>query len=267
MMRKIIVFIVILILSLSINILRKEYSWTKHHLIAHAAGGIEGNKYTNSKEAFLNSYENGYKLFEIDLSLTSDKRLVARHGWDKPFGQSFFRPSKVPEFNEFMNDPYYNKYTPMNFKMILDLLKEYPDIYVILDGKVKSPEDTKKLYEKVNDAVKDLDQSITNRIIPQMFYKEDVEIIRQYGFHDLLYVVGREDYTPESLVEFCMSNDINAVSLSKNRTNKSMIDKLSKHNIKIYMYTLNKKNTMKKYFEQGVNGFFTDFVTPEEFHS
>ena len=36
------------------------------YLIAHAGGGIEGKVYTNSKEAVLNSLNNGYRFIELD---------------------------------------------------------------------------------------------------------------------------------------------------------------------------------------------------------
>ncbi|GAA0604890.1 hypothetical protein GCM10009001_22670 [Virgibacillus siamensis] len=267
MKRLVILFLLIILLVGCLS--RKESvtgnPWTKYQLIAHAGGGINNHKYTNSKEAFLNSYKNGFRLFEFDLSLTSDNKLVARHGWDKSYGQELGILSEASTYNEFMNSTYYNKYTPMSFNMVLELLKEYPDIYVILDGKVESPEDTKVLYKKINETTEKLNKNTLKRIIPQFFYTEDVKTIRKHGFKDLLYVVGREKYTPDSLTEFCLKNSIDAVSLSKSRTKQKLIDKLNKENIKIYMYTLNSTNTMNKYLDKGVDGFFSDFVTPEKF--
>ena len=64
-----------------------NFDTTKHKLIAHAAGGIDRFPYTNSKEAYLNSYKNGFRLFEIDISITSDEKLVARHDWKKSTGK------------------------------------------------------------------------------------------------------------------------------------------------------------------------------------
>ncbi|MFD1363691.1 glycerophosphodiester phosphodiesterase family protein [Lentibacillus salinarum] len=88
--------------------------------------------------------------------------------------------------------------------------------------------------------------------------------MRQYGFQDLLYVVGRESYTPRSLAEFCNTNNIRAVSLSRSRTNKVLIDTLTEYDIKAYIYTLNNIDEMRKFIDQDVNGFFTDFIIPEK---
>jgi len=46
-------------------------------------GGIKKNgeryTYTNSLEAMKLSYKKGYKMFEVDLSLTKDNHIVASH--------------------------------------------------------------------------------------------------------------------------------------------------------------------------------------------
>lgn len=244
-----------------------HYYWTKYPLIAHAGGGIDGYEYTNSKEAILKSYDDGFRLFELDLSLTSDNQLVLRHGWDEAYGQDFLTINGPVSYDQFMNSPYYNEYTPIDFESVLKFLKKNPDVYVIMDGKVNSVEDTKVLYEKIDEYTNKLDKQLKSRLIPQMFYKDDLEIIRQYGFHDLVYVVGREDYTPESLAQFCDENDIRVVSLSIYRANPEVVHALKEKNIKAYVYTINSIDEMEKFLQIGVNGFFTDFVSPQEFNN
>lgn len=237
-------------------------AWTDFKFIAHAAGEIDNKQYTNSLEAFQESYEKGYRLFEVDLSLTSDGKVVARHGWKKKYGQEFDENEGPLSYEEFMNRPYYGKYTPLDFAGVLKLMEEYEDAYVIIDSKVSSVDDTRKIYKRIGKAIEDVEKGVKNRLIPQMFYEKDLEVIRQYGFQDVLYVVGREEYTQYSIAEFCKTNNIQAVSLSKSRTNQLIIDKLSKEGIEIYMYTLNDVDEMENYLDAGVTGFFTDNVTP-----
>ena len=67
-----------------------EYASTK--LIAHAGGAIDGHVYTNSKEAVLNSINNGSKYIELDFSLTSDSELVCVHRWENVYADSCHRP-------------------------------------------------------------------------------------------------------------------------------------------------------------------------------
>ncbi|WP_226036339.1 glycerophosphodiester phosphodiesterase family protein [Aquibacillus saliphilus] len=247
------------------NEINDSYSWTENKFIAHAAGDIDGVVYTNSLEAFRKSYEEGYRLFEIDISITSDGELVARHGWEENYGQDNFVTNKPLSYEKFMSLPYYDKYTAMDFKMIIKLLEEFKDIYLILDGKVTSVEDTKVIYKEVGEATRDMAKSDFNRLIPQLFYEDNLSVIRQYGFHDLIYVIGREEYTNSSIIQFCEDNDIRVVSLSRKRANERFIQKLAVKDINVYIYTLNDVDEMKSYKEIGVHGYFTDLVKPDTF--
>ena len=49
--------------------------------IAHALGEYNGIFYSNSKEAFENSYKKGFRQFEADLTKTSDGRVVCFHAY------------------------------------------------------------------------------------------------------------------------------------------------------------------------------------------
>lgn len=50
--------------------------------ITHAGGLLDGQPYTNSLEALNNSYRAGRRIFEVDLALTADDRIVLAHDWD-----------------------------------------------------------------------------------------------------------------------------------------------------------------------------------------
>lgn len=242
----------------------EPYSWTENNYIAHAGGGIDEVIYTNSEEAFIENYKKGYRLFEMDFILTKDDKLVLRHDWEKIHGQDITENDLPLTYEEFMGLNYYEKYTPMDFQMLIELMEEYKDAYVIIDGKTESVEDTKNLYEKIGEETKNIEKGIFNRLIPQMFYEDDLDVIRDYGFHDIVYVVGREEYTPQSIADYCDENDIRVVSLSRSRTNEEFVKALEEKNIFVYMYTLNDTKEMSDYESIGVHGFFTDFVTPDK---
>lgn len=236
----------------------KPYEWTENNLIAHALGGVDDSAYTNSLEAFEKNYKQGHRLFEVDVSITNDGKLVARHGWEDDLGQGI---TKKVNYKEFINSKYDGKYTPLDFENIIELLESYADIYMILDGKVESPKDVEILYNAIGNAIDGIKEDTLQRMIPQMFYQVDLEVIRKHGFQDLVYVVGREEFTPDSLAQFGIENDVRVVSLSRKRTTPELIETLAEKGIFVYMYTLNDKNEMQKYQDIGVHGFFTDFVT------
>lgn len=51
-------------------------------LIAHAGGDIDGNPYTNSRQALLLSIRNGFHLIEMDFVQTSDGDWFVTHDWE-----------------------------------------------------------------------------------------------------------------------------------------------------------------------------------------
>lgn len=74
-------------------------------LIAHAGGGIDGVKYTNSKEALLQSIDTGYRLIEIDLLVSSDGEILGAHDWERYIGQ-LITTETPPKRTEFISTKY-----------------------------------------------------------------------------------------------------------------------------------------------------------------
>ena len=53
------------------------YAWAQQNqLIAHAMGGIDGQVYTDSLEAWEENYKRGYRVFEVDLRVLDDATVV-----------------------------------------------------------------------------------------------------------------------------------------------------------------------------------------------
>ena len=103
--------------------LKREYRlnqlqwYDTDNVVAHALGSIEGIAYTNSKEALVNSYQNGFRLFECDLIMTSDGQIVACHDWDfwnrETAGKVFENGDVIPTLDVFMSHKIMGKYTPV----------------------------------------------------------------------------------------------------------------------------------------------------------
>src|SRR5690242_16694456 len=85
--------------------------------VGHALGGINGDTYTNSREAFQLTYGKGCRLLEADLWVTPDHQVVLFHdGQEKDFGLK-------PGFDsaDFEKARVYGKYTPVDSKALIDL--------------------------------------------------------------------------------------------------------------------------------------------------
>ena len=61
--------------------LRRQHWYDSDDLVMHALGSIDGIPNTNSREALENSYQQGNRLLECDMIMTSDWELVACHDW------------------------------------------------------------------------------------------------------------------------------------------------------------------------------------------
>lgn len=102
------------------------------HYIAHAGGGIEGYVYTNSREALLNSIDNGFKYIELDLFLSQDENLLCIH--------DIFEFNKMTDSNdksstintkEFKSRVIYKKFMPLTLTEALQIQSKKPFIIVI----------------------------------------------------------------------------------------------------------------------------------------
>ncbi|OKP81736.1 hypothetical protein A3844_25475 [Paenibacillus helianthi] len=114
------IFALISVLVITLGDPDKELAtgFASHRIVAHAMGGINGHTYTNTLEAFAANYEQGSRIFEADLLLTTDEQLVARHEWthnmSKLLGQQTILPAAkqgtVLNYAQFMDSPILNIY-------------------------------------------------------------------------------------------------------------------------------------------------------------
>ncbi len=106
--------------------------------IAHAGGMWQQQKYTNSLEALNASYQQGFRLFELDLRLTSDGEIVAVHDWSSWSQQVAFVGVIPPSKDEFLHYGIGKNLTPLTMKQINDWFTKHPDAFLVSD-KLDSP--------------------------------------------------------------------------------------------------------------------------------
>ena len=73
------VFICYIRLTAPFSLMTINNGCYENALIAHGGGAINGEIYTNSKEAVLQSLEAGYKYIEVDLFQLKDGTIVCAH--------------------------------------------------------------------------------------------------------------------------------------------------------------------------------------------
>lgn len=118
----------------------EDYFTQKDRFIAHAAGKVDGHIYTNSLEAANVNYANGFRLFEFDLTKTSDGHIVASHDWESWKSKTKFKGEIPPTLKDFKSYKLHGKYTPLTIEDIKVWFEKHPDAILVTD-KIKNPKE------------------------------------------------------------------------------------------------------------------------------
>ena len=152
--------------------------------VAHALGGIDGNFYTNSREAFVSNYEKGFRTFEVDLVLLQDGSAFCAHdgtewmyGLDRPFLQT--------TADELSGRACLGKYTPLTGSELLDLASEYTDAYFLVHTKRTAQGSTHDILRALVSEAEERHPSVLDRIIPRTLGLGDLRKVADiYPFRD-----------------------------------------------------------------------------------
>ncbi len=148
------------------------HSYSPYGVVAHEMGGINGNTYTNSLDAFLYNYDRGFRVFESDQVILGDGTVLLAHdglersyGLDKPFGEATWADVAGHKFN--------GKYTILRAQDLLELMRDYPDTYIILDFK-DDPATTFRKYV----ALAGGDPALIERLFPHVPFAANLRAMR-----------------------------------------------------------------------------------------
>ncbi|WP_437130564.1 phosphatidylinositol-specific phospholipase C/glycerophosphodiester phosphodiesterase family protein [Peptostreptococcus russellii] len=248
-----------------------NYSWVKENrYIAHALGGIDGNVYTNSRQAMEKSYKKGIRVMEADMSLSSDGKLILLHSTDATSLSNLGLPTswkkEMPSEKEFLETKILNKYNTLNFKEVAQYMKEHPDMYLVVDLKKNDIHEVEGCYKELVKVAKQVDPSVLNRIIPQIYYEEMYRpVMNIYDFKSMIFTTYRiEELEVNKVVDFSYEHGIKIVAANKFKFSKELTTKLVDRGISLYMFTYNDEEAVNSLRNSYVSGFYTDFLPKEK---
>ncbi|NQX47284.1 glycerophosphodiester phosphodiesterase [Paenibacillus tritici] len=262
----------LLVLTLGEEKKEPETGFAAHRVIAHAMGGINDKAYTNTQDAFIANYEQGTRVFEADLLLTSDDQLVARHEWtanmSKLLGQQDVLPSDkqgdVLTHDEVMSSPVLELYSPLDIEKIMDLMLNYPDTYVVTDTKELEPEQVTKQFQLIVEVAQKKDPALLKRIVPQIYSRDMLEVVNKvYVFPEMIFTLYQTQDSDEVVIEFVKQTGVD-ITMPTTRATKSFVRNLKKAGARVYVHTVNEEKEIRKLSRLGVNGFYTDFVSEND---
>jgi len=250
--------------------------FTDYKVISHAMGGINDHAYTNSYEAFIANYEKGNRVFEVDLLLTEDGKLVARHEWTQHMTELLQQEDELPKdrqavrlsYEEFKQSKILGGYDPLSWTDIMDLMERYPDIYIVTDTKEQEAEDMKHELAMLVNSAKARNPQLLERVVPQIYNQPMLQMVKEiYNFPSLIYTLYATKDTDEEVIDFVSKNAIEAVTIPEQRVTRTFLSKLKKAGAATYVNTINETYDVSKLKRMGVNGFYSDFLTEKEVES
>lgn len=254
--------------------LRQEQWYDTDDRVMHALGGIDDIHYTNSKEALENSYASGNRLFECDMSMTADGKLVACHDWEfwnenvtmetKSGGR--YKSDYIPTLDVFMEHRFSGKYTPLSVADVVLFLKEHPDAYVITDTKCVEPEEIRMYFQELVDVAREnACEETLDRFVVQIYRGYMLGIAREiYPFPNYIFTLYYEAYKGEEdkmqeYAEFCMLQDIDVITMEAKYYRDELQNICSRYGIRLFVHTVNDQGELETFHEKGV-GVYTDIA-------
>lgn len=250
-----------------------KQGFTAYRMVAHAMGGIDELTYTNSYEAFVVNYEKGLRVFEVDLLLSSDNKLVARHEWGQVFTQMLGQQETIEEerqeavwsHNEFKEAKIQGEYEPLDWADIVELMVLYPDVYIVTDTKQTTPEEIQEIFTQIVEQTKDRQPELLERVVPQIYNRDMWEPVQAiYPFDSVIFTLYQTYETDKEVVQFAKEKQITAITMSETRANAGLIADLKRVGVVSYVHTINDPDLIAKFQRMGAYGFYTDFLAEED---
>lgn len=257
------VLLVIIILSsaLAIGIANAQSSIAgapkAARLIAHAGGDISGIRMTNSRQALDESYEEGFRLIEVDLCTTSDGIPVLAHDWGNANWFSGVKySSEAPAYKEFKGRQGILDLELLDLESLSKWLLKHEDAYIITDIKQGSIQMLELIAKKYPEASK--------RFIPQVYYFSEYDTVKALGFENIILTEYKLKAEDQEILDFCKDHSLFALTLSQERASPEMLEKCSALGIPVYVHTINDYNIYMKLRDNGAYGVYTDYFQPSD---
>jgi hypothetical protein len=255
-----------------------QQRYNPYGYVAHALGEIDGHGYTNSLEAFKSSYAKGFRVFEADFLLLGDRTILAAHDRTESwFGLT--KPFRETTREDMAGRKIVGKYTPLDGVAVIELMRRYRDMYLILDVKCCSVEIVTRMIARA------ADPQVQRRLLPHIEGQADLDGIRRYyPLQNYVVALYRTQWAGHfddpAVLSFVRRNRAPAVmmwwhtrdpnkSLARNaaenrRYTTTFATSLQQAGAVVYVHSLDDTKAMKEFERRGVgvysNGPFAPLV-------
>ena len=242
----------------------------RERIIAHGLGAVDDISVLNCLEGFLSQYAQGVRVFEVDLRLTRDQRVVLRHDWRAGW-QRGVSEANVPTLEEFLEKSILRKYTPLSFQDLLLLMEEYPDICIVTDSKFTDAEIVTLQFEAMLQDARELGLSyLFDRMIIQVYSPLMYRVVdRLHHFDNYIYTLYADGFpgTEAAFAEraqFCENKGILGITMWASWWRPEYKEIAEEHGIVVFTHTVNEPEVAISLLESGVSAVYTDILSPRD---
>ena len=150
------------------------------------------------------------------------------------------------------------------------MIEDYPDIYVVLDGKYGQDEQDllANEYKEIYDILEEKAPDMLDRIIPQIYFEDMYDTIMSvYKWKSVIYTWYAFDEDPDfdalKEMDFALEKGIEVITMNEDRQRdleeKGLFkEELLKRKLVPYVHTINDSTVRDELKERKVYGFYTD---------
>ena len=214
--------------------------------IAHALGPTEPSG-SNTLDTFFRGLKLGFQFFEVDLTVTTDGSLICFHGDNEQERDHL-------SLSQYLSLAKNSGYKPCFFSDLVAILREHPDIYLVLDVKNRFSD----IYSLIRSSVSE--PAVSQRLIPQIYNFDQLKIIRADDFFLGEIFTSYLTAMPTSkILNYARLSGIRAVTLTLGRVRN--YQGRFPNDVSIYTHPV---NDPMDYFELkriGIKGIYTHYLT------
>lgn len=244
-MKKIFIYVFFFIL-ININVQSKDLNINNNNFIAHAGGGIDNLKYTNSHEAVLKSIKNGFKYIELDIHVSKDKKLVFLHDW-----LSFKKSINLAKldnnpmlYEDYVKSKIYNKYNVITLEKLKSIFDKNKDLILITDKIAE--------FDTLTDNI-----PFMERTIVEIFGRQNY--VKSFFYKIPNKMLSTDLNEVDKIFIKILNVKYIAIHSSKVEKNQEYLERIIKRGVKVFAYSSNNENFILRNINKTVSAIYTDF--------
>ena len=242
-------------------------NYNSNFVVAHAGGAmpnINGKmvKYLNCIEAFYHYYNQGTRMFEYDLCLSSDGKLIGSHHYEH-----------LPEYNannkilysEYEDYKLAGLYTGITEETLLELIQTYEDCIFIIDTKEKKPID---VYDRLLKVSNQKDIEIKNNVMPLVFSEQMLNDLKERcDFQNYMLTTYKNRYSNRYINKILNQHpEVKFLHIQAFDFLKIDIDSINKKGVRVFAH-MSKNYNNPLTLNYGCTGIFSNDISENEFKS